>query len=183
MIGKRPLTRGMPKSCMGTAARSEIIRVRTSSLGSSSPIWRFPMSRRPIMRIKYRMTVRKNAVVKGITSFLGGVFVGKGKNILCGPAGRKAGRICPTVRGLRAPGPCGYFCTRKSTQKPPARRAGPLPPSRLTPLRGIFILLRNETESLSFLRQPSGPMLGESLARLALNSGIWVLLPSLASTP
>ena len=47
-----PLTRGMPKSCMGTAARSEIIRVSTSSLGSSSPICRFPISRRPSIRIK-----------------------------------------------------------------------------------------------------------------------------------
>ena len=34
-----------------------------SSLGSSSPICRFPMRRRPTMRIKYKMMVRKNAVV------------------------------------------------------------------------------------------------------------------------
>ena len=51
-MGNTPLTRGMPKSCMGTAARSEIIRVSTSSLGSSSPICRFPISRRPSIRIK-----------------------------------------------------------------------------------------------------------------------------------
>ena len=37
-MGNTPLTRGMPKSCMGTEARSEMMRVSTSSLGSSSPI-------------------------------------------------------------------------------------------------------------------------------------------------
>ena len=62
-MGNSPLTIGIPKSCMGTAARSEIISVSTSSLGSSSPICRFPISRRPTMRIKYKITVRKNAVV------------------------------------------------------------------------------------------------------------------------
>ena len=50
-MGKTPFTRGMPKSCMGTAARSEMMRVSTSSLTSSSPICRFPMSRSPTIRI------------------------------------------------------------------------------------------------------------------------------------
>ena len=46
-----PASSGMPKSCMGTVARSEIIMVSTNSLGSNSPICRFPISRRPsIMR-------------------------------------------------------------------------------------------------------------------------------------
>ena len=49
-MGTIPVSRGMPKSCMGTAARSAMIRVRASSLGSSSPICRFPMSRRPTVR-------------------------------------------------------------------------------------------------------------------------------------
>ena len=49
--------------CMGTVARSEIIIVRTSSLGSSSPIWRLPISRRPSMIRKYRMRVRVKAVI------------------------------------------------------------------------------------------------------------------------
>ena len=51
-IGSSPESRGMPKSCMGTAARSEIIMVSTSSLGSSSAIWRLPISRMPAMMKK-----------------------------------------------------------------------------------------------------------------------------------
>ena len=37
-MGVIPMSRGMPKSCMGTAARSAMRRERTSSEGSSSPI-------------------------------------------------------------------------------------------------------------------------------------------------
>ena len=51
-IGMTPASSGMPKSCMGTVARSEIIMVSTSSLGSNSPICRLPMSRRPIIMRK-----------------------------------------------------------------------------------------------------------------------------------
>ena len=51
-MGMTPASSGMPKSCMGTVARSEIIMVSTSSLGSSSPICRLPMSRSPIMMRK-----------------------------------------------------------------------------------------------------------------------------------
>ena len=36
-MGMIPVSRGMPKSCMGTAARSAISRDSTSSEGSSSP--------------------------------------------------------------------------------------------------------------------------------------------------
>ena len=50
-IGMTPESRGIPKSCMGTVARSESIMVSTNSLGSNSPICRLPMSRSPaIMR-------------------------------------------------------------------------------------------------------------------------------------
>ena len=62
-IGMTPDSSGIPKSCMGTVARSEIIMVSTSSLGSSSPIWRLPISRRPVMMRKYKMTVRAKAVI------------------------------------------------------------------------------------------------------------------------
>lgn len=51
-MGMTPASKGMPKSCMGTVARSEIIMVSTSSPGSSSPICRLPMRRRPIMMRK-----------------------------------------------------------------------------------------------------------------------------------
>ena len=46
-IGTTPLSSGMPKSCIGTAARSEMSIVSTSSVGSSSPIWRLPIRRIP----------------------------------------------------------------------------------------------------------------------------------------
>ena len=46
-MGMMPVSRGMPKSCMGTAARSAISRASTSSEGSSSPTWRLPMRRMP----------------------------------------------------------------------------------------------------------------------------------------
>ena len=48
-IGMTPFKSGMPKSCIGTAARSEMSSVSTSSMGSSSPICRLPSSRKPIM--------------------------------------------------------------------------------------------------------------------------------------
>ena len=48
-MGMMPVSRGMPKSCMGTAARSAISRASTSSEGSSSPTWRLPMRRMPTM--------------------------------------------------------------------------------------------------------------------------------------
>ena len=68
-IGTTPLSRGMPKSCIGTDARSEISSVSTSSMGSSSPICRLPLSRRPAISSRYRMTVRKKAVAKRYTPF------------------------------------------------------------------------------------------------------------------
>ena len=37
-MGSTPFSSGMPKSCIGTAARSEISSISTSSIGSSSPI-------------------------------------------------------------------------------------------------------------------------------------------------
>ena len=61
-IGTTPLSSGMPKSCIGTAARSEMSIVSTSSVGSSSPIWRLPISRRPSMMMKYKRIVRTKAV-------------------------------------------------------------------------------------------------------------------------
>ena len=36
-MGMMPVSRGMPKSCIGTAARSAMMRASTSSEGSSSP--------------------------------------------------------------------------------------------------------------------------------------------------
>ena len=48
-MGIMPESRGMPKSCMGTAARSAIMRASTSSEGSSSPTWRLPIRRMPAM--------------------------------------------------------------------------------------------------------------------------------------
>ena len=47
MMGMTPLNSGRAKSCMGTEARSEISSVSTSSMGSSSPICRLPLRRRP----------------------------------------------------------------------------------------------------------------------------------------
>ena len=44
-MGIRPLSSGMPLSCMGTAARSEMSSVTTSSTGCSSPSCRLPMIR------------------------------------------------------------------------------------------------------------------------------------------
>ena len=68
-MGTTPLSSGSPKSCMGTDARSEISSVSTSSMGSSSPICRLPLSRRPAISSRYRMMVRKNAVAKRYTPF------------------------------------------------------------------------------------------------------------------
>ena len=51
-IGTTPLSSGMPKSCIGTAARSEMSSVSTSSMGSSSPICRLPRRRSPTMMRK-----------------------------------------------------------------------------------------------------------------------------------
>ena len=49
MIGISPLSRGIPLSCIGTAARSEISRVTTSSAGCSSPNCRLPMIRMAVI--------------------------------------------------------------------------------------------------------------------------------------
>ena len=64
-MGMIPVNSGMPKSCMGTVARSEIIMVSTSSPGSSWPICRLPISRRPTTMRKYKITVRAKAVIIG----------------------------------------------------------------------------------------------------------------------
>ena len=64
-MGMIPMSRGMPKSCMGTAARSAMSRESTSSEGSSWPICRFPMRRMPTIISRYRMTVRMTAVIIG----------------------------------------------------------------------------------------------------------------------
>ena len=68
-MGMTPFTSGMPKSCMGTEARSDSSIVSTSSIGSSSPICRLPVSRSPTMSSRYKMAVRKKAVITGHTSF------------------------------------------------------------------------------------------------------------------
>ena len=57
-IGTRPKNSGMPRSCMGTAARSLTRMVTTSSAGSISPSWRFPISRTAQMTAKYSTSVR-----------------------------------------------------------------------------------------------------------------------------
>ena len=44
-MGSSPLSRGIPMSCRGWAAMSVMRTATTSSLGSSSPSWRFPMRR------------------------------------------------------------------------------------------------------------------------------------------
>ena len=44
IIGISPLRRGMPISCNGWDARSDIRTVTISSESSSSPSWRFPIS-------------------------------------------------------------------------------------------------------------------------------------------
>ena len=46
-MGISPDSSGMPLSCMGTEARSAMMRVSTSSEGSSWPIWCLPKSRMP----------------------------------------------------------------------------------------------------------------------------------------
>ena len=61
-IGIMPLSSGMPKSCMGTAARSAMMSASTNSDGSSSPTWRLPISRTPAIMSRYRIIVRKNAM-------------------------------------------------------------------------------------------------------------------------
>ena len=67
-MGTIPVSRGMPKSCIGTAARSAMISESTSSEGSSSPTWRLPMSRIPVMMSRYRMMVRIRPVNMSVTS-------------------------------------------------------------------------------------------------------------------
>ena len=57
-IGITPDSRGMPMSCMGTAARSEIRIAATSSVGSSSPTCRLPISRIVTTIMTYRINVR-----------------------------------------------------------------------------------------------------------------------------
>ena len=69
MIGTTPFKSGMPKSCIGTAARSEMSSISTSSMGSSSPIWRLPMARMPTIRITYNNMVRANAVAMSYLPF------------------------------------------------------------------------------------------------------------------
>ena len=44
-IGKIPFSNGIPISCMGTEAKSDIIIAITSSFGSISPNWRLPIIR------------------------------------------------------------------------------------------------------------------------------------------
>lgn len=48
-IGTSPLSSGIPLSCMGTAAKSEISSVTTNSTGCSSPSCRFPMMRMAVI--------------------------------------------------------------------------------------------------------------------------------------
>ena len=48
-MGISPDSKGMPLSCMGTEARSAMMRVSTSSEGSSWPIWCLPSRRMPTM--------------------------------------------------------------------------------------------------------------------------------------
>ena len=48
-MGITPVSSGMPKSCMGTEARSAMMRESTSSEGSSSPTCRLPIRRTPAM--------------------------------------------------------------------------------------------------------------------------------------
>ena len=62
-IGIIPIIKGIPKSCIGTAARSAIIRESTSSEGSNSPICRFPMRRIPRIINRYKIIVRTTAVI------------------------------------------------------------------------------------------------------------------------
>ena len=61
-MGITPESRGIPMSCMGTAARSEIKMATTSSEGSSSPICRFPMTRTVTTITRYSTMVRKNEI-------------------------------------------------------------------------------------------------------------------------
>ena len=65
-MGTTPLISGESKSCMGTDARSDSSMVSTSSMGSSSPIWRLPVRRSPAISSRYRMMVRKKAVAMSI---------------------------------------------------------------------------------------------------------------------
>ena len=57
-IGTRPDTIGIPRSCMGTAARSETRMVTTSSDGSRSPICRLPIRRMAAITAIYSSSVR-----------------------------------------------------------------------------------------------------------------------------
>ena len=61
-MGITPAKRGMPKSCMGTAARSAMTRDSTSSEGSSSPTCRLPIRRMPTIKTRYKITVRTKPV-------------------------------------------------------------------------------------------------------------------------
>ena len=69
-MGMTPCSSGRPKSCMGTEARSLNSIMRTNSMGSSCPIWRLPVRRRPTISRPYSSTVRRNAVIMVINSFL-----------------------------------------------------------------------------------------------------------------
>ena len=48
-MGITPCKSGRPKSCMGTDARSLSSIIRTNSMGSSCPICRLPVRRRPMI--------------------------------------------------------------------------------------------------------------------------------------
>ena len=79
---------GMPRSCMGTEARSAMSRESTSSEGSSSPTWRLPISRTPAMMRMYRITVRISAVNMASS---------------CPPPARRALRSIPLILALLRP--------------------------------------------------------------------------------
>ena len=73
-MGMMPCSSGRPKSCIGTDARSLSSIIRTNSMGSSWPICRFPVSRRPTISSAYSSTVRKNAVIINDQLLLNGVW-------------------------------------------------------------------------------------------------------------
>ena len=87
-MGTTPAWRGMPRSCMGTEARSAMSRESTSSEGSSSPTWRLPISRTPAMMRMYRITVRISAVNMASS---------------CPPPARRALRSIPLILALLRP--------------------------------------------------------------------------------
>ena len=57
-MGTRPVSSGMPLSCIGMAARFATSMVTTNSAGSISPICRLPISRITAMSTRYKMMVR-----------------------------------------------------------------------------------------------------------------------------